>query len=334
MKHLGLAGIALLLSSPVLGQSVEELQRRLADKEAENQLLRQRVEILEREVTPRRIGQAGPAPVAADAGIDDEEDSNRALERALVRERGLLLSPGAYEIEPNFVYSHSDNNSAAFRRDAFGPGLALRVGLPWRSQLELALPYVFEQRRSGSVSTDSSGFGDWSVGVSHQLLSESKSAPGLIGAINYHAATGRNTVFKSATPVALGSGFDSVQAELVAMKRVDPLVFFGSYAFTHNFASNKNGVEVAPGNANGLRFGAILATSPGTSLRAAFNLIFYNKTKFGGIPRAGSDDPYGLIEFGGSAVLTESMALDVLVGAGVTHNAPDYRISVALPIRF
>lgn len=334
MKSLFLAGITLLLSSHVLGQSVEELQRRLADKEAENQQLRQRVEILEREVTPRRIGQARLAPVTADAGTDDEEDSNRALERALVRERGLLLSPGTYEIEPNFVYSHSENNSTAFRRDSFGPGLALRAGLPWRSQLELALPYVFEQRRSGSVSTDSSGFGDWSVGVSHQLLSESTSAPGLIGSINYHAATGRNTIFESSTPVALGSGFDSVQAELTAMKRVDPLVFFGSYAFTHNFASNKNGIEVAPGNANGLRFGAILATSPGTSLRAAFNLILYNKTKFGGIARAGSDDPYGLLEFGGSAVLTDSMALDVLVGAGVTRNAPKYRISVALPIRF
>lgn len=332
MKSLFLAGTALLLSSPVLGQSVEELQRRLADKEAENQQLRQRVEILEREVTPRRIGQAGPAPVAADA--DDEEDSNRALERALVRERGLLLSPGTYEIEPNFVYSHSENNSTAFRRDAFGPGLALRAGLPWRSQLELALPYVFEQRRSGGVSTDSSGFGDWSVGVSHQLLGERSSVPGLIGAINYRAASGRNTVFESATPVALGSGFDSVQGMLTAVKRVDPLVFFGSYAFTHNFASSKNGIEVAPGNANGLRFGAILATSPGTSLRAAFNLTLYNKTKFDGIARAGSDDPYGLIEFGGSAVLTESTALDVLVGAGVTHSAPKYRITVALPIRF
>src|SRR5439155_175072 len=131
-------------TAPVLGQSVEELQRRLADKEAENQQLRQRVEILEREVTPRRIAQARPAPVAADAGAEDEEDSNRALERALVRERGLLLSPGVYEIEPNFVYSHTNIASAAFLRDSYGPGLALRAGLPWRSQLELTVPYVFE----------------------------------------------------------------------------------------------------------------------------------------------------------------------------------------------
>lgn len=331
MKSLFLAGLALQLSLPVLGQTVEELQRRLAEKEAENQQLRQRVEVLEREITPRRIEQARQAPVAADA---DDEDSNRALERTLVRERGLLLSPRAYEIEANFVYSHINNDSSAFRRDSFGPGLVLRAGLPWRSQLELALPYVFEQRRSGAVETDSSGFGDWSIGVSHQLLSERPFAPGVIGAINYQAASGRNTVFESATPVALGSGFESVQGVLTAVKRVDPLVFFGSYAFTHNFADNKNGIEVAPGNSNGLRFGTMLATSPGTSLRAAFNLTFYDKTRFGGIERAGSDDPYGLLEFGGSAVLTESTALDVLVGAGVTHNAPKYRITVALPIRF
>ena len=332
MKSLFLAGITLLLSSPVLGQSVEELQRRLADKEAENEQLRQRVEILEREVTPRRIAQARPAPVAADA--DDEEDSNRALERALVRERGLLLSPGVHEIEPNFVYSHTNIASAAFRRDSFGPGLALRAGLPWRSQLELAVPYVFEQRRSGTVETNASGFGDWSVGLSHQLLSERSSVPGLIGTINYQAASGRNTIFESATPVALGSGFASVQGALTAVKRVDPLVFFGSYSFTHNFARDKNGIEVAPGNANSLRFGTIFATSPSTSLRAAFNLTLFNKTKIGGIPRVGSDDPFGLFEFGGSGVLSESTALDVLVGAGVTRNAPKYRITVALPIRF
>jgi hypothetical protein len=210
----------------------------------------------------------------------------------------------------------------------------LRAGLPWRSQLELSLPYVFEHRRNGTVSTDSSGFGDWSLGISHQLLNERSSVPGLIGAINYKPASGRNTVFESATPVALGSGFDAVQGALTAVKRVDPLVFFGNYSFTHNFSSNKNGIKVAPGDAHGLRFGTILATSPGTSLRAAFNLILFDKTKFDGVAREDSDDPYGLLQFGGSAVLTESTALDVLVEAGVTHNAPEYRITVALPIRF
>lgn len=329
MKNLFLAGIALLVSSPSFGQSVEELKRQLAEKDAENQQLRQRIEVLEREVTPRRVQQARPGPVAAEG---DEEDINRALERALVRERGLLLSPRTFELEPNFVYSHISN--AGFRRDSFGPALVLRAGLPWRSQFEVALPYVFEHRRSDAVSTKSDGIGDLTFGVSHQFLTERPFVPGLIGAINYQASTGKNTVFESATPVARGSGFDAIQGSLTAVKRVDPLVFFGSYSFTHNYPEKRNGIEVDPGNTNGLRFGAILATSPDTSLRAAFNLTYFKKTKFGGIPLSGTDEPAGLLEFGGSVVLTESTALDVLVGAGVTRSAPDFRITIALPTRF
>jgi hypothetical protein len=260
------------------------------------------------------------------------EDSNRALERALVRERGLLLSSGVYEIEPNFIYSHA--SSGTLRRDSYGPGIALRAGLPWGSQLDASLPYVVERRQTGAATTNSSGVGDFSIGLSHQLLTEQGARPSLIGSLSYQAATGKNTVFESGTPVAHGTGFNSIQASLTAVKRVDPLVYFGSYTFGHSFSRRKAGVEVDPGNSHGIRFGAALATSPETSLRAAYNLTFFDKTRYGGAELAGTDTPYGLLEFGGSTVLTDSMALDVVVGAGLTRSAPDFRITVALPIRF
>lgn len=329
-KKICLGVIALVLSSPLFAQSVKELQRKLAEKEAENQQLRQRIEVLERELTPRRIR---PAQMASPDAADVREDSNRALERALVRENGLLLLPGTFEVEPNVVYSYSDSTSG-FRRDSYGPGLVLRAGLPWRSQFELSLPYVFEHRRSNGISTDSSGIGDLTAGISHQFVNERRSVPSLIGAINYQASTGKNTVFESTRPVARGSGFDAIQGVLTAVKRVDPLVFFGNYSFTHNFSDTKNGVKVDPGDIHGLRFGTALATGPDTSLRAALNLSYYSKTKVGGVSLRGTDDPSGVFEFGGSVVLSESTALDVLVGAGLTNNAPDYRITVALPIRY
>lgn len=331
MKSRWLGGIALAVSLPVFGQSLEELKRRLAEKEAENRQLRQRIEVLEREVTPRRVKQARTSPAVAE---DDAADSNRALERALVREGSLLLSPGVYEVEPNFVYSYSDSDSAAFRRDSFGPALAFRAGLPWRSQFEINVPYVVERRRSGAVETHSQGRGDLTLGISHQFLTERASSPGLIGALSYQASTGKNTLFESVTPVARGSGFDSLQGTLTAVKRIDPLVFFGSYSFTHHFSETKNGINVDPGNTHGLRFGTALATGPDTSLRAAFNVNFFDKTRLGDVALAGTDDTSALFEFGGSAVLTESTALDVLVGAGLTRSAPDFRITVALPIRF
>jgi hypothetical protein len=319
-----------LLSSPLLAQTVDELQRQLAQKEAEIRELRERIWALERQATPVRIEQAH---AAGDAAGETDEDSNRALERALVREGGLLLSSGAVELEPSFVYSH--RNDAGFRRDSYGPGLALRAGLPRRSQLELALPYVVEHRSDGNDSTRAQGIGDFDIGVAHQFVNESRATPGLIGAINYQASTGRNTLFENTTtPVALGSGFNSLQGTLTAIKRIDPLVLFGSYSFTHNYARTKNGIRVDPGNAQSLRFGTALATGPETSLRAAFNVTFFDKTKFGEQQLPGTDDPMGMLEFGASFVLTKSTALDVLLGVGVTRNAPDFRIAVALPVRF
>ena len=323
-----LALIALLVSLPVSGQSVEELNRALVEKEAEVQALRSRIQLLERELSLR---PASP-PASPQDATADEQDLNRALERSLVREGGLVLPPKTFELEPNFVYSHTTVTN--FQRDAFGPGLTLRAGLPWRSQLELALPYVVEHRRSGGVSNHAGGIGDLSLTVSHQLLGERPHIPGLIGGLSYQASTGRNTIFESAAPVSLGSGFNAVQAFLTAVKRVDPLVFFGTYTFSHNIAEEKAGVEVDPGNSHTLRFGTILATSPSTSLRAAFNVTFFDTTRYGGIPLSGTDETFGMLEFGGSVLLGERTALDVAVGAGVTRNAPDFRIGVALPIRF
>ncbi|HZW13354.1 MAG TPA: hypothetical protein VFF81_09220 [Noviherbaspirillum sp.] len=331
MKKIWMGGAALLLALPALGQSVEELKRQLAEKEIETRRLRERIQVLEREVTPHRIKQEKGLQATPE---EAREDSNRALERALVRENGVLLPSGRFEVEPNLVYSHSTASTNAFRRDAYGPALVLRAGLPGRSQIDVSIPYVFERRRNAGVTTDDSGIGDVTLGVSHQFMAERTSMPGLIGSLSYTASTGKNTLFENATPVALGSGFDTVQASLTAIKRVDPLVFFGSYGFSHAYAEHYGGLRIDPGNSHSLRFGTALATGPNTSLRAAFNVAFYESTRVGGVKVAASDDPSALLELGGSLVLSERTALDVLVGAGLTRNAPDYRITVALPVRF
>jgi hypothetical protein len=65
-----------------------------------------------------------------------------------------------------------------------------------------------------------------------------------------------------------------------------------------------------------------------------FNLTYFDSTTLGGVPIAGSSDPAALLEFGGTFMLTGRTALDVLVGAGLTRTEPDYRIAIALPVRF
>ncbi|MES2153215.1 MAG: septum formation initiator family protein [Pseudomonadota bacterium] len=314
-----------------MGQSVEQLQRQLAEKDAENQQLRQRIEVLEREITPSRIEQARRAPDARDP---NEDESNRALERALVREGGLLLASGTRELEPNAAYSYRDNKLAQTRRHSFGPALAVRFGLPWRLQIEASIPYVFERRRDGAASSNSDGSGDLAVSLSHQLFNERPFVPALIGALQYQAATGKNTVFDNASPVAHGSGFNAIQASVTALKRIDPLVIFGNYSFTHTLAETRNGSKIDPGNSQTVRFGSALATGPDTSLRAALSVTLFDKTTLDGRILSGTSDALGMLELGGSAVLNASTAIDVMVGIGLTSNAPDFRILVAVPIRF
>jgi hypothetical protein len=328
MKSYLLAAAILSIAAPVFADNVEDLRRQIAEKEAELRQLRARMHALERAAAMHQNDSVR-------ASVDElPQDSTRALERALVRERGLLLSAGTKEVEANFVYTHEKDNASGFRRDSYGPGIAIRVGLPLRSQFELAVPYVFERRQDNLGATRDHGIGDAVASISHQFAIERGAMPALIGTLIYVSSTGRNTVFESNRPVALGSGFRAVQGSMTAVKRVDPLVFFGSYSYMHNYADTRGGVRVDPGNNHGLRIGTALAASPSTSLRAAFTGTFYDEARVGGVALRGSDDPVGMLELGASVTMSDSTALDVSVGAGVTHNAPDFRISVALPIRF
>lgn len=295
------------------------------------ELVQRQISNLEKELGPMKIDRRGVRAAATDEMI---EDGNRALERALVSERSLLLSAGASEVELNFAYSHRNDHSANIRRDAYGPGIALKVGLPGQTQVEIAAPYVFERQRTASVSRSADGIGDVSIGISRQLISPTASLPGVIGSLQYQAATGKNTSFTSDQPVALGSGFRSVQGSLVFLKRMDPLIFFGNYSLTHYFPETNAGIEIAPGKSHGVRFGTALATSPDTSLRTALNLNFYNKTRVNRTNVSGSDDTTAMFEIGGSVVLSGSTALDLLVGLGATRNTPDFRINAALMNRF
>lgn len=324
--------VALLGMLPLAShaQDAGELRRQLKEKEAEVQRLRERIARLEPGSSPQRF-DPGAEP-AADDELDP--DSERALERALVRERGLLLSPRRVEIEPNFAYSYFDTQGGSLKRQAYGPGLSLRLGLPARFQFEAGIPYVWERRDSAGTKTRASGTGDGYVALSRQLLLEGRGRPGVIASLGYQFANGRNTIFGSGTPVALGSGFDTISAGLTFIKRADPLVFFGSYSFAHGFSEDRSGVRIDPGQSHALRLGTALATSPGTSLRAAFSMRFFDKIRAGGTPVPGSGDPAGVLELGGSATLNASSAIDVLLGIGVTRNAPDFRIGIALPIRF
>lgn len=137
-----------------------------------------------------------------------------------------------------------------------------------------------------------------------------------------------------ANPATTSSSFRTLQGALTVVKRRDPLVFYGTLSHAINYSRTINGLAIAPGNSTGLKIGSILAVSPDTSMRFSFELSRSGETSVNGAAVAGSNAVVGLFNTGFSFVLSPKALLGVEAGFGLTHNSPDFRLGVSLPIRF
>ena len=345
--------------------NVQDWQRRLDERDKVIFELMRRVEALERKLgapevtsTPppqeEKRAAAQPPQEQAAAGMPatevDEEQGARALERALLREGGLVLPRGVYEIEPAFTYRERETqgltaltiggvSSVALqvrRRDTFEASLGVRVGLPWSSQLGIRMPYVVNRLQADVVGVEEqrqhqSGWGDVELAWTTQFARERQSMPSLLGIVSWTARTGGFELGDADSP---GIGFHTLQAGLTAVKRQDPMVFYGSLSRGWRLGRTIAGVDIEPGDTIGLKLGTILAASPETSLRLAFDVSRTARTRVNGQKAPGTDMSVGILELGLGSVLSARTILDLRVGIGLTSDAPNYRIDVALPVRF
>jgi hypothetical protein len=344
--------------------AVEDLQRRLDDREKVISELIRRVEALERQlggaqaaITPppqeklvATPGQQTQTNAGAPATELDEEQGARALERALVREGGLVLPRGVYEIEPAFTYRQRETQALTAlaiggqssialrsqRRDTLESSLALRIGLPWSSQLGVRVPYLasrtqlvvpgLEEQRSNR-----SGLGDIELAWTTQFMRERRALPSLLGTVSWAAPTGSFRLDSVNSP---GSGFHVLQAGLTAVKRQDPMVFYGTVTQAWRLSRTISGLDIDPGDVTGFKVGTILAASPETSLRLALDVSRAGRTRVNGQKAPGTDASVGVLELGLGSLISGRTVLDFRVGIGLTPDAPNYRIDVALPVRF
>jgi uncharacterized protein with beta-barrel porin domain len=144
--------------------------------------------------------------------------------------------------------------------------------------------------------------------------------------LNYNFGNGK----ESENSVNLGSGFRQLQAEVIALKRQDPLAFTARASYTKVFEED----SLKPGDAAIFSLGAVLAASPETSLQLSFSQIHRQKQELNGSKLAGSNQTYGIINLGTSSVLSRDMTLVTQFGIGLGDDAPKYSVSIALPILF
>jgi hypothetical protein len=327
--------------------SVEALQQQIEKRDKTIIDLLRRVEVLEQKIVGTRADQPQTPAAVTPKPLDDtapvEEEIMRALERTLIREGGLVLPKWSMEVEPRFTYTYRGSNALQIvelngqslvaqqnaKQDTVDSSVSLRLGLPWTSQLELRIPYVFDRQELATTGTNErrrshSGLGDVELGLTKQLLQEKGWVPDLLTSIGWKSNTGN---------IPLGNGFNTIQASLTGVKRRDPLAFFGSAFHNWSLSGRQAGNDVDLGNTVGFRIGTIFATSPDTSFRFALDLGRSGKMQLNGRKIPGSNSTMAVFEFGLATVILPTTLFDIRAGIGLTPEAPDFRLGLSLPIR-
>lgn len=326
------------------------------EKEAEE--LKKRVETLELEVNElRNAAQKAAAFSPERASSADEDAARTALERTIIEKGGLLLNPWSLEVAPGFSYIHSsseevivdgftvlpvlvvgDITSERVRRDTYMPSLTLRLGLPKDLQAEVYVPYshatekivTSENEETGHAST---GFGDIEAGLTWQAFREKGWFPDLLTGLRWKTTTGRSPFGTTDDDLALGTGFNGVQATVTMLKLRDPLALYAGLSYTANLAAHKTSGRIDPGDTAGFQLGMGLSLNPDTSINFGWDQRFTGETTLQGEDVPGTNLTVGMLRVGASYILSRKVSLDVSLGIGITADAPDMQATVSIPVK-
>jgi hypothetical protein len=313
-----------------------------------------------RSASGQESATAGGAPQADPAQHDgaandgtaptEDEIAARALERALVQRGALLLAPRQVEIVPELDYLNdafdtsatSECGGAAFARvrsDLATASLAGRVGLPARFQVEAVVPFVAARQRvtAGSAeqrATAEPGIGDLRLSLTRNVLSTRGGAFQALAGASWRAPTGRSPYGIPATELGRGNGVHSFGANATIVRISDPLVLLATGTYTWNLARDTREGRVDVGDTLKLGLASLLAITPHESLSLQFEIERGGDTRLDGAPMLGTDHTSAVMQVAVSTVLSRRALLTVAVTMGVTADAPDLQMSVAVPIRF
>jgi len=300
---------------------------------------------------PANVPASAPAGQAAGGGglKIDKLAAERALERSLVQEGARLLRPGQVEFDPGFTFSRyesdfpatvtsgSDTFIGQVRRtlNVYDGRASLRLGLPFRSQLELGLPSRIVNTGLGTTvggavqsATDrsGSGLGDVQIGLAAALATEKSWRPNVVGRLAWLTGSGSaidNGVF-------LGGGNSGLASQLNAYWRRDPIVFLANGGYAHYF----EGSGVRPGDNINFSQGVALAVSPETAMIFSLDQSYLKPFKNNGAELPGTDRLSSVFNFSTSTILGRGLFLRLSAGIGLTRDSPRYQFGVSLPFRF
>jgi hypothetical protein len=337
-------------------QTIDELVSRI-------RMLEARVRTLEaRAAAPAAADPAEPEVAAeAPAGLDtDPREQERlvraAFQRRLLERGGLLLAPGAVDVDMSLRYLNSSSDrividgftilpvlvvgdivSERVRHDFVEAAATARLGLPWNLQAALRVPAAYQQRRVTTAEREEESEYDFDLGdieleLSHQLHRSRGRWPDLLASLRWKTDTGANPLNASPGELSLGTGYDALGASLTAVSVADPAVFFGGVSYSRNFSADSDRGRYRPGDSYGFDVGLALALNLATSLSFAYEHRFTEPSALDGQELPGSRLSTGIFTVGGSYSATPTTTVDVSVGIGVTEDAPDLMLQTSFPL--
>jgi hypothetical protein len=308
----------------------------------------------------------------AKIGVAPEEKRPAATEQQLTDIGGVLLPKGTLTLEPGVQYDYFSRRSinisgftilnaivigtiavADVKRD-FLQGIATaRYGITSRLEAEVKVPYVYTSLRQvfgpGTNTNEppterrvgTTDLGDIEGALYWHAIREKGARPDIILNFRTKAPTGNDPYHLSLdsnnnpTELATGNGHWGYQFGFTAVKRSDPVVFFGGAAYYWNVKRKwANFGTVNPGDSIEGSIGMAYALNEKFSFSTLYKQIVTSEQKANGTRLPGTFSNYGLLTLAGSYAFSNNKFLNLSVGIGVTNDAPDLEFAVSMPINF
>lgn len=252
--------------------------------------------------------------------------------------------------------------------------LTARYGFGDRFELEAKVPYVYingdtisREIFTGTAvdrvfNASGHGLGDVEATARYQINQGGMDKAYWVGWLRYKSRTGRDLFdvvtdcvtrcIGNATGTGLplelptGTGFEALQPGVTWLYPTDPVVFFGSFSYLHNFARDNvsrrvlGGVEeplgeVDPGDIYGFNVGMGLALNEKASISLGYDQNIIGKTQQNGQDTPGSVRiVLGTLLLGASYRYNERSTLNLSLGVGVTRDTPDLTLTARLPTSY
>lgn len=293
-----------------------------------------------------------------------------ASEQKLLEVGGVLLPKGALTIEPSLQYSHYSRRTISIsgftilgaivigeisvsdiKRDFLQGALTTRYGITSWLEAELKVPYIYTSFRDirgpGTAEmterrVQDTGLGDIEGALYGHVIKEKGIVPDIILNFRVKFPTGRDPYHLDTdsrgriTELPTGNGHWGFSGGFTAVKRSDPVVFFGGLTYFWNVRKkvSESIGTVDPGDSLEGSIGMAYALSEKFSLSTTYQHRITMKQKLDGEDVPGTFVNYGALTLGGSYALSKNTFVNLSVGIGVTDDAPDVELRLSIPFSF